>query len=251
MQPFPTTQWSFIDEVGCADGDNRLDLTEKFLLRYFQPMRNHLGIKFRNVQEADLDDLIHDFVTDHIIQKSILEHARKDRGKLRSLLRVSLSNYAINWLKKHNKHIYIGVSESNDFGLELNHRGNTTDRFDLEWARFILTQAIGQLKKDCLNTNKHLMWDVFQHRALQPIATHTPPESYSDLSKKMNVEPKRLENLLISAKRMLHRKLHNVVRGYTTSESEAKEEIRDLWAIASYASKNTDHLMPFIKENEI
>jgi len=231
-EAFPSTHWSFITEVRAADGDGRLQLTGDFLCRYLTPMRAHLRGRYRSMQELDREDLLQDFVTSHFVQKSILEHARRERGKLRSLLRVSLNNFAATWCDRRRDHAANAASFDS---VEETATQAVADPFDLSWARFVISEAVIDLKNECADTGRQLMWDVFDLRVLRPALLGAAPTPYVELSERMGLETRRVENLLVSAKRMLHRKLHAIVRGYTETEQAAEEEIRDLWRAASSA----------------
>ena len=237
MAEFPSTHWSFVSQLREADEATRRGLVEQFLLRYLPPLREYLARQYHDLAEQDRDDLLQEFVTNQVIQKSLLERARQDRGKLRSFLRVCLNNFVRNFMARSRVDPLYGAASLELLELRDDRQGDPILTFDTLWARFVLTEAVQRVRDECKQGNRRLMWEVFNRRVLRPVLTGELPPSYQELSHHLNTPTKRLENLLVSAKRMFARKLREVINPYTTDPNETEQEIVDLWDIAVKASR--------------
>ena len=233
---FPSTHWSFVSCVRDANSEHRRDLINDFLIKYMMPLRAHIARQFPLIKNEDREDLLQDFVASRILQQSILNRALKQRGRLRSLLCVSLNNFIKIWLRQHKTDLLFKATTifSSDFGV--NSKDDPAISFDLAWARFVLAEAVNRLKDECNANGRQLMWDVFDLRILRPIVLSVEPVPYQQLSNRCGLPVKRLENLLITARRAYSRKLRQIISVYTASKNETEEEIQAIWAITSSAA---------------
>ncbi len=232
---FPSTHWSFVAQLRGADDADKRQLIEDFLIRYLPPMRLYLARRFRNLSEHDREDLLQDFVTDHVIQKSLIELGHRERGRLRGFLCTCLNNFALTRARQLRRHRHGPLDDPAALDRQVG-RGAAEDPswyFDLVWARHLLAEAVSRLRDECFSTGRQLMWEVFDLRVLRPLLTDVRPVPYKDLAARLGATPRHLENLLTSAKRVLERKLRDVVGGYAEGADAIDAEIRDLTEIVS------------------
>jgi len=230
---FPTTHWSFITQLRESDGKSRRVLIESFLVRYIAPMRSYLDFRFKLISEHDREDMLQDFLADRLIQKSILDQAQKEQGRLRAFLQTCLMNFSRSWLTRHTKHAAESFVEiEGDAWMQDTSQGAWC-HFDVVWARHVLSEAIIRLKDECYQSGKQLMWDVFDLRMLRPMLTGADEVAYDDLAERLGVDQKKMENLLTTAKRKLKRHLLDIVGDYTSNVDETELEIQQLISILS------------------
>lgn len=232
MSSFPSTQWSFVTRLREADPADKCHLIHTFLVRYLPPMRAFLQQRFHMLSEHDREDLLQDFVADQIIQRSLIEWAQRERGKLRSFLSRSLQNFAISWHRRQAKHAVHFHNVAEDV-TQLRGAAQTVDAFDLAWARHVLSESVIRMKDECHDTGRQLMWDVFDLRVIRPLVADIPALSYEQLAIKLDADVRHLRNLLISAKRLLQRRARDVVSEYVQEPEAIEQEIHDLFRIAS------------------
>jgi RNA polymerase sigma-70 factor (ECF subfamily) len=93
---FETTQWTLVLAAGAA-GDSQGTRARQALATlcrsYWQPVYAYLRARGLDRQEAE--DRTQGFFT-RLIEKSTLEHARRERGRFRSFLLASLKHYLTN-----------------------------------------------------------------------------------------------------------------------------------------------------------
>lgn len=236
---FPSTHWSFVSNVREANTEERRRLIDVFLTKYMTPLRAHITRQFPQIREQDREDLLQDFITSRILQQSILDRARKERGRLRSLLRVSLNNSIKNWLAKRKQDFLQTSGDVSEDRIDLAATHDPTSSFDLDWARFVLAEAVIRFKDDCHKKGRQLLWDIFDVRVMRPILIGAEPVPYDQLSNRFGLPSKRLENLLVTARRAFGRMLREVVGAYTANDEETEQEVKDLWVITSSAANKS------------
>ena len=243
MALFPSTHWSFVSELRETAEGEKSALVQAFLLRYTTPMRAFLDQRFRALTEHDRDELMQDFVLDQVLQRRVIEFAQQERGKLRSFLCTSLRNYAVSWALRRDRRDARKTVPLDTVAEPVSdddvHRG-----FDLAWARFVLDETFARMKHECEQSNRHLMWDVFELRLLRPMTTADEAVPYSELAERFGVPTKQLENLLTSAKRMLRRRFRDVVGDYVEGSEAVEAEIRDLYRIVADSGNDMESSPP-------
>ena len=98
---WPTTQWDVMDHLGeGAETAARQRALEKLCRAYNQPILAYLVQMGFGRQDAE--DVRQGFFADVVLRRNLLGRARKNRGRLRDLIRRSLRNYAANiWRDRH------------------------------------------------------------------------------------------------------------------------------------------------------
>ena len=182
---FDSTRWSLIELAGGEDGSQRRKALEKLLSGYLPALRAHLIIQKR-LKADTAEDLLHDFVTDKILQGDLLSRADHTKGRFRSLLLKSLNNYLVDRYR-HRKSTD-PIAENTQSLDELGSRNpdhpqqrSDIDVFDAVWARTILLTAISDLQKGCEEDNCPKIWDLFEHRLLRPLLEEKPARPYDQL----------------------------------------------------------------------
>ena len=233
MTSFPTTHWTFVRELRDAGGASREQMMASFLSRYLTPMRAYLRFKLPRLPEAEIDDLIQEFVANRVIQRSVLDHARESRGSLRVFLRVCLNNFANTWLAREARirALHVSVAEIDAWSDD----GDRCCRFDAVWARHVIDQGVTRLRDECRENGKQMMWEVFTARILQPLMESAAEIPYRELSDRLGIDPKQLANLLAASKRKLRGHLLDVIGGYTQDAGEAESEVHDLFRVLANA----------------
>lgn len=214
--------------------DAKRQLIEVFLRRYLPPMRMFLRSNFRNISEHDAEDFLQDFVADHLLHKNLLDMVDRDKGTLRTFVCKCLK-HSILMNMRHDARRKTLQIDTSDFSLPETDSQSIVDGFDLAWAQHILTESIIRLKDECHRSGRQTLWDVFDLRLLRPMTLGTAPVPYKDLAVRCQSTPRRLENLLITAKRKFQSHLKHVVGDYAGSAQDIDDEINDLMVIFAKA----------------
>ena len=239
MTSFPSTHLSFVLELRQADPDARRQLLQVFLVRYLPPMRAFLRHDFRQLSSHQLEDFLQDFVTDHVLHKSLLEVFEKERGKLRTFICQCLKNSVYGKLRREARRHELR-QEPKHFLPPQDTEPQTSDSFDRAWAQHILCEAIVNFKNECHRQGRDVLWAVFDLRVLRQLTVGAPPLPYDELSQRCDTPVHRLQNLLTTAKRRFRFHVERMIRDYALTDEEVQDEINDLMKISAQYAPSAD-----------
>jgi len=194
-----------------------------------------MGIRLR---PDEADDVLQSFVADRVLEKGLISHADRERGKFRTFLLATLNNYLVSSFRHRQakKRSPGAAQELSADELELSNNDDPADAFNVTWARQVLAQAVSAMETHCAATNAQTVWGVFECRILNPILGQEPPLPYDQLVVRFKLRsPSQAMNLLTTAKRMFARTLRSVIGEYVEVDREIDGEIEDLKRILSAA----------------
>ncbi len=232
----PTTRWSLIDRVVERQPDAPEALAELLNL-YIGALKRHLVV--RHQIKSDLaDDLLQGFICDRVLEKDLVSHADRNKGRFRSLLLTALDRHvASHWrhvmAKKRSTagHVPLDSPENQANDLAGQHQ-DPSHAFDLVWARTILERAIERTREECHAGARPDLWTLLKTRVVGPILYQETPTPYAELIAEFGYEnPTQATNALTTAKRKLARHIREVIAEYCGNESEIDDELRDLLQI--------------------
>ena len=140
-QPFPNTHWSLVRRAGVADGDARREALAVLLARYQPALKSYLRL-VRRLRADDADDLLQSFVAEQLMERELLLTADPSRGRFRSLLLVSLNNFATSRYRLQNRR----KTEPLDFSAP--DRGHSPPAvMEAAWARTLIHTVVQSLQQ--------------------------------------------------------------------------------------------------------
>ena len=232
---FPSTSWTEVAGLCNADGDERRNRLQAMLPRYLPAMRSHL--QYGRRLPADVcEDVLQAFVTEKILTRNLIAEARRDRGKFRAFLTVTLDRFALNYLRAERSRgrrvqIYEDLDVVGSASSEV-----ANEMFDIEWARGVLTETLTYMEKECEAKKVQHIWAIFRARILLPALENAEPVPYQALVEQLGfLSPSQASNALVTANRMFVRILRGIVSMYAETEEEVAEEISQLHAILASA----------------
>jgi RNA polymerase sigma-70 factor (ECF subfamily) len=221
---FPSTHWSLISSARADDADRRRAAIDNLWRLYLPALRAHLLYR-RRIEASQTEDLLQGFVIRQVLEHDLLAKADADRGRFRSFLLKSLENYVFTKLQPRGRR---------ETAFDAEPQGSpVADVFELEWARQILREALGRMKRECRQDGQAARWDLFECRVIVPTLTGSPPPAYQSLVERFGFRtPEQASNALVTAKRQFERTLRAVIaeteRALTDEEIDA--EIAELCA---------------------
>lgn len=222
--PFPPTHWSLVRRAGTPGEPSQLSALATFLQRYCPALKSYL-LTVRHYPEHEAEDLVQAFVADKIIERNLLKRADQRRGRLRTFLLSSFSNYCISRVRTQasERQRLTSVPAEEAFGA-------TPDiLLEAEWARTIVAGVLELMRGECLDSGRMDVWSVFHARTLEPVFSGTAPEPYELLATRLGLpSPTQAANLLVTAKRMYARLLRSAIAEYEFDEASIEQEVADL-----------------------
>ena len=233
ISDFPRTHWSLVARAGQDAAAERREALSRLLGRYRPPLRSHL-ISRKRLDQDRADDLLQSFITRQVLERELFARADQERGRFRTFLLTALDRFVFNELRDENvreRHVRHCDEQTEDVVAAAS---EPQDRFDIEWAREVLAEALHRMRQECRGLGKQTTWEVFRARVLRPILTGGEPEPYGQLVERLNfLSPAQASNALITSKRMFVRILRGVVGEYEIEPAQVDAEIADLREILS------------------
>jgi len=225
-----STHWSEVKTaaVEASDGVALGALLEK----YRPALAAHLSRRFPSCRR-DLEDLLQDFIRVKILEEQILAQARRERGRFRAFIFTTLDRFVISRYRHGSQPArraeFVPLEDMDDL-LEDPAAGPRPDPGDQVWAKAVVAQAVHAMQEECLRKQRADLWDIFQHRLLNPTLSDEATVPYEELAKTHGLEsPHDARNRLATAKEMFTRCLCAVVGLY--AKGEVEQELADLRAI--------------------
>jgi hypothetical protein len=213
-----------VRRAGTAGEPSQLAALATFLQRYCPALKSYL-VAVKHYPEHEAEDLVQAFVADKIIERNLLEHADHRRGRLRTFLLSSFSNYCISRARTQARRpeTLVSLPDEKEFG-------DTPDiLLEAQWARTVVASVLEVMRGECLDGEKMDVWSVFHARTLEPVFSGTTPEPYERLATRLGLaSPTQAANLLVTAKRMYARLLRSAIAEYEHDEASIEEEVADL-----------------------
>lgn len=250
LEQFPTTRWSLValardataDRIRCVDQSVLAcrSALETLLPRYLPALRAHLLAKA--IPPSRVEDLVQGFVTERIIERNLLQHAQKARGRFRSFLLACLDNFVANQFRfdAAGKRAPAGAKlvalaggddACPDLGA-LPEMESHADIFDVVWAREALAEGLRRMRQGCEASGRGDLWDMFVRRVLDPALYGASKLEYTEMVKRFGYKsPKQAANALVTVKRRFVAALRSVLAEYVEDEEEVDREIASLGAV--------------------
>jgi len=229
---FPTTDWAQVKGVAQADPDLALRALEGVLQRYYRPLQAHLCAKFQ-ASEDQAADWLQEFIHRKVLLAELLHRASRERGKFRTFLLFALDRFVISELRRAN-----AQSRMPEHGIEsleeLSGEVAAVAAADIaamtpNWARAVIEQTLRRMEDECAQHGYGSRWSVFKARLLDPLFEGAESLPYEELIQRLDFRsPAEAANALLTAKRMFHRLLREVVAEYAGEGADVEAEIREL-----------------------
>lgn len=219
MAEFPATRLSIIERIRGGDEDARREALGVFVEDYRPALVDFL-VKAKQVDSADADDLVSDFILNKIMNGKVLELAN-DKGRFRGALRTCIQRYLIDSIRKKGREPFVSETAPEAAIAAEETADNEIDPLDRVWATAIFTTALTQMRQE----SPH--WNLFLDRVLTQ-----PPCGYEGIIERYGyLNPQKASNALMTAKRTFNRILSASVEAQTSlgpssSESEVADEAR-------------------------
>ena len=229
---FATTHWSVVLAAGRSDVPQARDALEKLCQTYWYPL--YAYVRRRGYARANAEDLTQAFFA-WLLERDWLGVADQQRGRFRSFLLTSISNFLANeWDKARTQKRGGGRIVSLPFddaeaGCVREPVDNFTPEqsFEWRWALTLLEQVMNRLSAEFARDGKAELFEALKpcllgERTAQPYATLASKLAMTEGSVKVAVHRLRQRY-----RQLLRDEIANTVAG----PEEVEEELRYLFAV--------------------
>jgi len=225
---FENTRWSIIARAASADESTRREALDAFV-RIYRPACVGF-LRQRGFQAEFADEVTQGFFTDVVLARNLLHGAAPDKGRLRSLIRRALENYARDTLRRgmargrHEAHAARDADDAAQGGMH-GERG-IAPGFDGEWARAQLTEAIHRVRERCSTEAHRQGWTIFERAVLLPCVYGTARPEMRDVAAEAGVSDAARGHVLLRETRMrVLQSLEEVVAETIDQPGECEGEV--------------------------
>jgi RNA polymerase sigma-70 factor (ECF subfamily) len=232
---FPVTDWQQLDRLKTEGDPGHHPVLGLLAERYWSPIFTFLVSQGHSEHEAE--DLAQDFFA-FALESRLFAKADKRRGRFRSFLLGSLKNFAAK-ARRHDeagKRRPPGGVASLDALLEdayyhpasLVEEDTPETRFHRAWLHEVVANVLRTLQQEFEAGRKQTHYELFRVRVVAPEFEGTEPPPLEKQAKELGLEFKEAANQITTAKRAFKRILAREVRAYAMSETDSREELREV-----------------------
>lgn len=239
---FQTTHWSVIYAARTEDKHRQKEIISDITLRYWRPVYCYLRRKgYRN---AAAKDLTQGFFCDIVLNRELIRHADKSKGRFRTLLLTALERYVVSVRRRkgrQKRQPKAGIQQLDTdelSNLAVAHREmKPEDAFYYTWAADLLDCVLTEVRDEYCCTGRTIHWEVFRLKVLAPIIDNVEAPSYTEICSKCGlVDETKASNMAITIKRRFRAILKRHLRDLVQSDSEVEEELKEIFTILSRSS---------------
>ena len=220
--------------MAASNHQTKLEALEKLCTTYHPSILAYLLCKGNKQQNAE--DLAQQFFY-QIVNKDVIRHVERSKGKFRTFLLTCLKNFIINRIKYENrlkrggsKNI-ISIHHDNIEILErLESEARTPDQeFDLKWANTVVDTAINRLERSWDDASKSFAFSELRTFLVDPRGTTPIPE----LANRLQVSTAALKSAIHRLRNQYAQCVRDVVADTVQSPDQVEEELQNLLFILS------------------
>ena len=232
---YPDTSWTLIEEAGAGQSERAL---ARFRDLYFRSVRAYMAVLVRGTR-LDANEVASDFFTDKVWGGTVLRSANRSRGRFRHFLKTCVRNYVLSARRKLRGDEALTPIDTDHHGLPTD---ESSARFDVEWARAILEQAVEEARRSCEEKDQGVHFEVFRRRYLVD-SDHAPDWSEVGQNlegadgKAVRLGERAARTHAETAIRHLRRAMLATLELQTGSREAAENEMLTLLAILKGAAK--------------
>lgn len=238
---FPTTQWNVLEALRMCTPEMKSQLLDGLISRYWKPVYCFVRIQGHDNEAAK--DLVQGFFA-ACVERDSLTVADASRGRFRTFLLTSLTNYMRNVHRDGNaqKRRPAGgmvsldeLIDAEDSTFEPPTNETPEHIFSRAWAQDLVYRVLRALEDECAVTGKEDHFALFRARIIEPALEGTKAPSLAELAPRFGVTEKQAANYVLTARRAYQRLLRDEISTYALSEEDAAEEV---WNVFNMLGKS-------------
>jgi RNA polymerase sigma-70 factor (ECF subfamily) len=233
---FPTTHWTAVLAAGQSNTTTAAEATEKLCAKYWYPIYAFARWR-RGVSHHEAEDVTQAFFG-HLLQKDSLKTVSPEKGKFRSFLLASLSNFLGHErdhrqaAKRGGEHEFVswdGLTPEEKYKIEKLDCRPPEEFFDRTWAATLFEQACLRLQQEYAALGK-----LERFQELKPFITEMPDDGFfGQAALRLNMRPEAVRVALHRLRRDLGRCLRTEIAATIGQSEDVTEELRFLMSVVS------------------
>jgi DNA-directed RNA polymerase specialized sigma24 family protein len=236
---FQTTHWSIIQAAQTDDQTRRQTIVGNLTATYWKPVYCYL--RRRGFDNERAKDLTQEFFCKIVFGRGLVQKADREKGRFRTFLLTALDRYVVSVIRQETRRKAApkGGIVALDFDDLANlptpeAAGTAEQAFHFRWAADLLEQVLAEVKQEYCGTDRTAYWEVFRLKVVAPILDEADSPPLAQLCEKLGIDNEsKAANIIVTVKRRFRAILERRLRDLVGSDSEAKEELNDIFQILS------------------
>jgi RNA polymerase sigma factor (sigma-70 family) len=236
VSAFPATRSSLVRAAGSPDPGVRKQALDGLAIAYWKPVYKYFRCKW-NLSNEDAKDMTQAFFA-RAVEKGFFDRFDPARSRFRTFVRSCADHFAANEnrsagsLKRGGGVELFALdfdSAEGELARQSSSAGIDPDAFfRQEWLRELFAQAVDDLRRECMASDKDVHFALFERYDLD--APNAPERvSYARLAEEFALPLTQVTNYLAFARRQFRQLLLDRLRASTGSEDEFQQEVRCLF----------------------
>jgi DNA-directed RNA polymerase specialized sigma24 family protein len=228
---YPATHWTQVFQARDLDKTCGRNALGQLLSRYQVALLRHLQWRFEATPEQ-AEDWLQSFVEKKILERQLMHHADRERGRFRNFLLSALDRFVWDEIKHAQAQKrkpakgFVPLDDSPEAAIATT--ATSSDPGDVEWARGVLERAIRQTRQWYASGGSSITWEVFKLARVRPMLGGSTRPSDHEISQRCGLPADKISNTVNNAARKFRTELRTIVAEYATSETEIEAELRGL-----------------------
>lgn len=225
---FASTLWSVVLSARDPGAPGRREALQTLIESYWKPV--YFFIRRKGADAEAAKDLAQGFFA-ALLERNFLQYVRQDRGRFRTFLLTALEHFLADEHDRAQALKRGGGRQafSLDFGgaeREMSGPADPPDRaFRRDWALRVLARGLEALRSSFERGGR---LEEFEALRLHLAAGAEKPPSYADLAGRLGITEQDVANRIHRARGAYRETILEVIRAYSETEEDAREELRDL-----------------------
>jgi len=233
---FQSTLWSVVLRAKDPASPQRREALEKLIRSYWKPLYFFVRRKGKNAEECK--DLTQGFFAE-LLEKDGLKTLDPDRGKFRTFLLSAFKHYMADQYDYDRAQKRGGGRPvlSLDFeGAETEVAGapaateSPDQAYRRDWAVHVMSQAMELVKESYRASGRAAEFEQFKAHLT---SLHPKEATYEGLAAALGTSVDNVRNWIRTARTRYREAIVEVIRSYTDSPEESREELQDLFSAFS------------------
>lgn len=235
---FSTTNWSVVLGAGQDDHPQAAAAMEKLCRTYWYPI--YAFIRFRGSDPHQAEDLTQSFFA-FLLEREVLKKVNQQKGKFRSFLLATLTNFLANERDRHRaikrggQRDIISLDElaaEEFYQYELLDLLTPEKLFERSWTYALLERVLGRLKQEYLAAGKAAFFAKLEPELTREVT----PGLHGTLASELNMSEGAVKVALHRMRRRFGELLRQEIAQTVSSPQEVDQEIEHLFAALSSPS---------------
>lgn len=228
---FATTRWTVVLDAAQTRAPGSKEALAELFRRYWKPLYGFARAAGHQPEQAQ--DAIQDFFL-HLIEKRIIAHADRNRGRFRTFLLACLRNFLHSAFRRDNaqkrgrEFLFIPLEADALIEAEQLQQGVGSDAeaaFDAQWALAIFERALARLRAEAQERKREHLFDEL--RSFLTTAD-TSSESYAEKAERLQVTVPMLKSAVGRLRERFRTFLREEVATTVEEPDEVDDEMRHL-----------------------